>query len=64
MYKKEKIELFGEKLGFLLSFMIFTTILFFILNLTSNHSNWNYIDVLIITVTIVGIGFGLKQILN
>lgn len=56
---------FGEKFGFLFAYLIFTTILVFILNkLDKIPQSWNYLHIAAITLCIVFIGYIVKRLLK
>ncbi len=53
------LEKFGQKVGYIFSYFLFTTVLFFIINL--RDSNISYLIVMILTLTIVLMGVILKR---
>jgi len=53
------LEGFGQKAGYVFSYLLFTTILFFIINL--KDSNISYLIVMIMTLIIVLMGVILKR---
>ncbi len=62
IFEQDKtIEKYGEKAGFLLSYIIFTTILYFIINI---KSPWSYPQVIILTIAITLLGIILKRLLK
>ena len=61
-HKKNENYYFGEKIGYLLSFLIFTTILHFILSFTGTNNN--YFFTLTITVSIIIISKLLRKVLS
>ena len=63
--KHNSIRNFGQRVGFLFSYLVFTTILYFILTLLNKLPNdWSYLSVVLITLAIVIIGFILKKVLK
>ena len=59
------IEKLGEKIGFIFSYFLFTTILFFILVLLKKiPESWSYLYVMGITILIVLIGAIIKRLLK
>ena len=58
-------EKFGETAGYLFSYFLFTTILFFILVLINKiPGSWSYFHVMGFTILIAFIGFGVGQLLK
>jgi hypothetical protein len=56
------LEKIGEVTGFLSSYFLFTTILFFVLKLTNKlPQTWNYLHISYITLTIILTGFFIKK---
>ena len=63
--KNKAIEKFGQKAGYIFSYFLFTTILFFILVLLGKiPESWSYIHVMGITILVVFIGFVIKRLLK
>ena len=63
--QKLSIERLGEKVGYIFSYFLFTTILFFILTLLNKiPESWSYVHVMGITILIVLIGFMIKRLLK
>jgi len=62
--QNKKIENLGEKIGFMFSYFLFTTILFVILLLLNKLPNRNYFYVMGITFFIVVIGEIIKRLLK
>lgn len=61
----KRIEKFGKKVGYLTSYIIFTTVLYFILKyLNKLPSNWSYFHVVGLTFFIVLIGITIKRVLK
>ena len=59
------VEKIGEKTGFFFMFVIFTTILYFILKILNKiPDSWSYFNVLIITILIVLFGMFIKKMLG
>ncbi|MBS3108007.1 hypothetical protein J4468_03775 [Candidatus Woesearchaeota archaeon] len=59
------LERIGEKLGFLLSYVFFTTILFFILKFFSKlPASWGYFHIAGITLIITIIGLAVRRFLK
>ncbi|MBI2653406.1 hypothetical protein HYX02_01205 [Candidatus Woesearchaeota archaeon] len=55
----------GEKIGFVFSYFIFTTILFFILKFTKKLPQaWTYLHIMAITLAIALAGILLKRLLK
>ena len=65
-FKKIKpAEKNGERIGFLFSYFLFTTILFFLLVLLNKlPTSWSYLHIVGITVLIVLCGLGLERVLK
>ena len=62
---KNPIERIGEKVGFVFSYFLFTTILFFILTVLNKiPSTWTYFHVMGITLLITLIGNLVKRFLK
>ena len=52
--QNKNLQVLGEKIGYILSYIIFTTLLFFILSwLNKLPIFWNYFHVMILTFLIV-----------
>jgi len=66
MFEQDKsVEKWGEKVGYISSYFLFTTILFFILTLLNKiPESWSYAHVMGITILIVFIGFVIKRLLK
>jgi len=63
--QNRSIEKLGEKLGYIFSYFLFTTILFLILGLLKKiPESWSYIHVMVVTIFIAFIGIALKRILK
>ena len=63
--ENKAIEKVGEKLGYVFSYFLFTTILFFILSLLKKiPETWPYFHVMGITILIALIGIGIKRLLK
>ncbi len=63
--QNNQIEKFGEKIGNLFAYFLFTTILFFILKLLNNIPNsWSYYNIMAITFVIVFVGIIIKRLLE
>ena len=63
--ENKAIENIGEKLGFIFSYFLFTTILFFILSMLKKiPESWSYIHVMGIVILIVLIGIVTKRFLK
>jgi len=61
----KRIEKVGEKLGYILSYFLFTTILFFVLFILNKiPDSWSYIHIAALTILIALTGIGLKKILK
>jgi len=62
---KTSNENLGFKIGFLLSYFIFTTILFYLLTFLSKvPSDWNYLNIMSITAGISILGIVIKRLLK
>tara|TARA_Y100000310_G_scaffold336305_1_gene420453 strand:- start:509 stop:709 length:201 start_codon:yes stop_codon:yes gene_type:complete len=60
-----KVKKTGKVIGFLVMYIIFTTILYFILKLLGKlPENWNYMYVVLITIFIVLLGILIKLLLR
>ena len=63
--ENKTIEKLGEKLGYIFSYFIFTTILFFILSISNKISGpLSYIYVMVIVVLISAAGILIKRFLR
>jgi len=63
--QNRSIERLGERLGYLFSYFLFTTILFFILVLLKKiPESWSYLYVMGITILIVLTGIVIKRLLK
>jgi len=63
--KPDKGKKSAQKLGYLFSYLIFTTILFLVLKLLNKlPASWTYFDIVIITLLIVILGNILKFLLK
>lgn len=63
--RNKSIEKFGEKIGFIFSYFLFTTILFFILTLlTKIPESWSYFHIMAITFLIALLGIIIKKLLK
>ena len=63
--QNKSIEKFGQRTGYIFSYFLFTTILFFILTLLNQvPDSWSYFHVMGITILIVVIGFAIKRFLK
>ena len=63
--ENKKIINLGEKFGYLFSYFLFTTILFFILMLLKKiPESWSYIHIMGITILIALIGIVTKRLLK
>lgn len=59
------IERLGEKFGYIFSYFLFTTILFFILTLLKKiPESWSFFHIMVITISIALIGTVIKKILK
>jgi hypothetical protein len=62
---KDKNRKFGKELGFIFSYFIFTTILFFVLKtLNKLPLGWNYFYIMWITLLIVLVGLLFRRFLE
>jgi CDP-diglyceride synthetase len=60
--EKNPIENYGEKIGFIFGYFLFTTVLFFILNfLNKIPKNWSYLNLMTLTFVIALIGTLIKR---
>lgn len=58
-------ESVGEKIGFIFSYFLFTTILFFILLILNKiPASWSFFDIMTITFLIALIGAVIKRLLK
>ncbi|MAG47622.1 hypothetical protein CL617_03375 [archaeon] len=63
VFKQEnRIQEFGENIGYLFSYFLFTTVLFFILSLTNRGISYFYVMVIVLVITLFGVY--LKRILR
>ncbi len=62
---KPTLQNWGHRAGFLFSYAIFTTMLFFIMTwLGKLPANWNYIHVMGLTALIILLGLGIQRLLR
>jgi|GEM_PF-1922954 len=58
-------ESIGEKVGYVVAYLLFTTILFLVLNLTHKiPDSWSYFHIMGITFSIVLIGTVIRRVLK
>ena len=64
-FNNNKIEKkISKSVGYIFSYFLFSTILFYVLYFTNKlPSNWDYLNVLLITILIVFIGILIKTFL-
>ncbi len=63
--QNNSIERFGEKIGYVFAYFLFTTVLFFILILLNRiPASWSYFNVMIITFLIALLGTIIKRFLE
>ncbi len=63
--ENKTVEKVGEKLGYMFSYLIFTTILFFILALLNKiPESWSYIHIIIIAMLFVLVSMIIKRFLK
>ena len=63
--QNKSIERLGQKIGYIFSYFLFTTILFFILTLLDKiPESWSYAHVIGITLLIVFISFVIRRLLR
>ncbi len=63
--ENETIENVGEKAGYMFSYLIFTTILFFILTLLNKiPESWSYISIMIIAMLFILVSMVIKRFLK
>ncbi len=63
--QNKSLQKFGEKIGFIFSYFLFTTILFFILLLLNKiPESWSYFHIMAITFLIALIGIIFKRLLK
>lgn len=65
-FEKEKsIATIGRAFGFLLSYFLFTTILYFLLNLLDKlPAHWSYLHVIALTAALIGLSALIKRLLK
>lgn len=62
--QNKSIEKMGEKIGYLFSYILFTTIVFFIFSfLNKLPSNWSFFHITGVTLLIAIIGIIIKRVL-
>lgn len=62
--QNKSIENMGEKIGYLFSYILFTTIVFFIFSfLNKLPSNWSFFHIMGVTLLIAIVGIILKRVL-
>ena len=60
-FEKNKFERFGKIIGYTFMYLIFTTLLYLLLKLLHKlPQNWNYINILLITLAITLLGTLIK----
>lgn len=58
-------EKFGVKIGYILAYFLFTTILFYILKFSHKlPGSWSYFHVMGITLLVVLVGLGIARLLK
>lgn len=63
--KDKSIEKAGTKVGYVLGYLIFTTVLYFILKILGKiPESWNYLHIAAITLMITLIGIIIKRFLK
>ena len=63
--QSKSTEKFGEKIGYVFSYFLFTTVLFFILILLNKIPNsWSYFHIMMITFLIALLGIVIKRFLE
>lgn len=63
--ESKRLEKFGEKTGYLFSYLMFTTLMFFILTiLGSMPDGWTYFHIMGITLSVTILGTALKRALK
>ena len=63
--EKKTEEKYGKIIGYVIAYLIFTTILFFILKvLNKMPESWNYFHIMAITLLIVFVGIFIKKLLK
>ena len=63
--RSHKIENFGEKLGYIFSYFLLTTVLYIVLMLLKKIPvTWTYFNIMIITIIIALIGITFKKLLK
>ena len=63
--KNETLEKSGKIVGFLFSYFLFTTIIFFIFRITEKlPKDWSYFHIVSVTLIIASIGFIIKKLLK
>jgi hypothetical protein len=63
--KCERLEPLGKQLGLLFSYLLFTTILYFVLSLTGKLPlSWGYLHVMGISIFIVALGMLIRRFLE
>jgi len=61
----KKIRKIGEKTGIMTMYLIFTTLLYFILKLLERlPENWGYFHIVLLTLFIILLGTLIKMLLN
>jgi len=62
--QNKSIEKMGEKIGYLFSYILFTTIVFFIFSfLNKLPSNWSFFHIMGVTLLIAIVGIIIKRVL-
>jgi len=65
LFEQTRVRKFGKIIGYSFSYFLFTTILFYILTLTTKlPTSWTYVHIMGVTISISLIGIGIKRILR
>jgi len=63
--EKKRIEFFGKGAGFVITYLIFTTVLYFLLKLIGKFpSDWTYFHIIFITFFIILLGTVIRLLLK
>jgi hypothetical protein len=66
IFRQDKsIKEFGRKTGYLFSYLIFTTMVYFLLNILNKLPNsWSYFHVMFLTFCIILVGETIRRLLR
>lgn len=63
--ENKAVEIFGERIGFIVGYFLFTTVLFYVLTLSNRlPESWSYGNIMLVSIVVCGIGFTIKRLLK